>query len=247
MQFGEQILALRRRELAEFRNGSLPAGDEFAGLRIAVQIDGGRLRTRRNKPSRNKRKKGERQKFETPWREPKALVILAFDERGKMVSRHRQPLIDGTLLGPDHTFVGLVAYQLHRLGAARAERVVFIADGARWIWDRINGIVKRAGIDAGHVQQVLDFCHAAHHISLALSGPRRCRPRTEKRILPAPQAVEGGTLARGGLGVDCVGLRGTRPERRVDRDRLSAQPRPSRPTGLLTFSTRRPAVWQRCD
>ena len=177
VQFGEQILALRRRELAEFRNGSLPAGDEFAGLRIAVQIDGGRLRTRRNKPSRNKRKKGERQKFETPWREPKALVIFAFDERGKMVCRHRQPLIDGTLLGPDHT-AELVAYHLHRLGAARAERVVFIADGARWIWDRINWIVKRAGIDTGRVQQVLDFCHAAHHISLALealgyAGPER--------------------------------------------------------------------------
>lgn len=169
VQFGEQILALRRRELAEFRNGSLPAGDEFAGLRIAVQIDGGRLRTRCNKAPRKKRKKGERRKFETPWREPKALVIFAFDERGKMVSKHRQPLIDGTLLGPDHT-AELAAYHLHRLGAARAERVVFIADGARWIWDRIDWIVKRAGIDADHAEQVLDFCHASHPISLALEA-----------------------------------------------------------------------------
>ncbi len=169
VQFGEQLLAVRRRELAEFRDGNLPAGDEFAGLRIAVQIDGGRLRTRQNKPSRKKRKKGSRKKFDTPWREPKALVIFAFDERGRMVSRHRQPLIDGTLLGPDHT-AELVAYHLHRLGAARAERVVFIADGARWIWDRIDWIVKRAGIDTGCVQQVLDFCHAAHHISLALEA-----------------------------------------------------------------------------
>lgn len=169
VQFGEQILALRRRELAEFRQGSLPVGDEFAGLRIAVQIDGGRVRTRRNKAPRKKRKKGERRKFETPWREPKALVIFAFDERGKMVSKHRQPLIDGTLLGPDHT-AELAAYHLHRLGAARAERVVFIADGARWIWDRIDWIVKRAGIDADQVEQVLDFCHAAHHISLALEA-----------------------------------------------------------------------------
>ncbi len=48
--------------------------------------------------------------------------------------------------------------------------MVFIADGARWIWDRIDWIVKRAGIDTGRVQQVLDFCHAAHHISLALEA-----------------------------------------------------------------------------
>ena len=91
MQFGQQLLAVRRRELVAFRDGNLPAGDEFAVLRIAVQIDGGRLRTRRNKPSGKKRKPGARQKFDTPWREPKALVIFAFDEQGRMVSRHRQP------------------------------------------------------------------------------------------------------------------------------------------------------------
>ncbi len=190
VQFGEQILALRRRELAEFRNGSLPAGDEFSGLRIAVQIDGGRLRTRCNKPSAKKRRKGERRKFDTPWREPKALVIFAFDARGKMVSKHRQPLIDGTLLGPDHA-AELAAYHLHRLGAARAEQVVFIADGARWIWDRIRWIVKRAGINADQVEQVLDFCHAAHHISLALEAlgfegePRKSAYRRLRRQLKA--------------------------------------------------------------
>ena len=99
----------------------------------------------------------------------RAVRPRAFDERGRMVSRHRQPLIDGTLFGPDHT-AQLVAYHLHRFGAARAERVVFLADGGRWIWDRIDWIVKRAGIDSERVQQVLDFCHAAHHISLALEA-----------------------------------------------------------------------------
>lgn len=177
VQFGEQILALRRRELMAFREGRLPAGDELAGRRVAVQIDGGRLRTRRNKPSRKKRNTGARPKFDTPWREPKALVIFVFDERGQMVGQQRHPLIDGTLRGPNHT-AELVAYHLHRLGAAEAERVVFLADGARWIWDRIDWIIKRSGIPAERTEQVLDFCHAAHHISLALealgyTGPQR--------------------------------------------------------------------------
>ena len=74
----------------------------------------------------------------------------------------------------------LVAFHLHRLGVAQAELVVFISDGARWIWDRLEWIEKRAGLDSSKTMHVLDFCHAAHHISLALAalgltGDRRRR------------------------------------------------------------------------
>jgi hypothetical protein len=169
VQCGEQLLALRRRELLQWREGNLPAGDELAGQRVAVQIDGGRLRTRKTKASQKKRKAGKRKKFDTPWREPKLLVIYTFNRQGKMISKQRQPLIEGTLLGPDH-LAELVAFHLHRLGAARAQQVVFVADGAPWIWDRIDWIVQRAGVKTHRVAQVLDFCHAAHHISLALEA-----------------------------------------------------------------------------
>lgn len=95
------------------------------------------------------------------------MTIFVFDEHGKMVRKHKQPLIDGTLLGPDH-LAELVAYHLHRLGVAEAEVVVFAADGAPWIWDRIEWIVRPAGLDRNKVVQGLDFCHASRHISLAL-------------------------------------------------------------------------------
>ena len=169
-QLGLQLLELRRRELLIWREGWLPAGDDFAGRRVAVQIDGGRVRLRENKKQKKnkKRKKGARPKFDTPWREPKALIIFEFNEQGKMVKKRRQPLIDGTLLGPDH-LAELVAFHLHRLGVAQAESVVFISDGARWIWDRLEWIEKRAGLERSKTVHVLDFCHAAHHISLALS------------------------------------------------------------------------------
>jgi len=169
-QLGQQLLELRRRELFAWREGWLPAGNDFAGRRVAVQIDGGRVRLRENKKRKknSKKKKGARQKFDTPWREPKALIIFEFNEQGKMVKKGRQPLIDGTLLGPDH-LAELVAFHLHRLGVAQAEMVVFISDGARWIWDRLEWIEKRAGLDRTKTVHVLDFCHAAHHIGLALS------------------------------------------------------------------------------
>jgi hypothetical protein len=189
-QLGQQLLELRRRELFAWRDGWLPAGDEFAGRRVAVQIDGGRVRLRENKkPKKNKnRKKGNRLKFDTPWREPKVMILFEFDEHGKMIKKERQPLIDGTLLGPDH-LAELVAFHLHRLGVARAEQVVFISDGARWIWDRLEWIEKRAGLDPAKTTHVLDFCHASHHISLALShlgySPelRRKRYKEFRRLL----------------------------------------------------------------
>lgn len=170
-QLGYQILELRRRELFAWREGRLPVGNEFAGCRVAVQIDGGRVRLRENKKRHRKhpKKKGTRGKFNTPWREPKALIIFEFDKRGKMVKKARQPLIDGTLLGPDN-LAELVAFHLHRLGVAQASVVVFISDGARWIWDRLKWIEQRAGLDSSKTVHVLDFCHAAHHISLALAS-----------------------------------------------------------------------------
>jgi hypothetical protein len=167
-QLGMQLLALRQRELLAWRAGELPAGNDFAGRRVVVQIDGGRIRVRENKKRKKKqRRKGQREKFATPWREPKVLTIFEIDERGKMTKKHRQPLIDGTLLGPDHV-VELVAYHLHRLGVAQAKLVVFVSDGARWIWDRLDWIERRAGLDPLRTVHVLDFCHAAHHVSLAL-------------------------------------------------------------------------------
>ena len=170
-QLGRQMLALRQRELLAWRAGQLPAGSEFAGRRVAVQIDGGRIRIRENKETRKKRqrRKGQRDKFHTPWREPKVLTIFEIDSHGRMMKKHRQPLIDGTLLGPDH-LAELVAYHLHRLGVVQAELVVFASDGARWIWDRLDWIERRAGLDPSRTVHVLDFCHAAHHISLALQA-----------------------------------------------------------------------------
>jgi len=170
-QLGTHFLVWRQRELLAWRQQAAltPAGDELAGCRVAVQIDGGRVRVRENKKRQASRRKGQRKKFKTPWREPKAVIIFVFDEQGKMIRRDRQPLIDGTLLGPDH-LAELVAWHLHRLGAAKAEVVVFVSDGARWIWDRLDEIIRRAGLDPSRTARVLDWCHAVQHLHRALQS-----------------------------------------------------------------------------
>jgi hypothetical protein len=85
----------------------------------------------------------------------------------KVMLKKRQPLIDGTLQGPDH-LAELVACHLHRPGAAKAETVVFLSDGATWIWNRLDWIIGRAGLDKSKAVGMLDWFHAAEHINQAL-------------------------------------------------------------------------------
>jgi hypothetical protein len=85
------------------------------------------------------------------------------------MKRGSRPWIDGTFQGPDEC-LELLAMHLHRLGAAKAKLVTFLADGAPWIWDRIDWVVQRVGLKEHRVVQVLDWCHAVHHVSLALAA-----------------------------------------------------------------------------
>lgn len=185
-QCGEGLLRLRRHELRLWREGELPAGTELAGKRVTVQIDGGRTKIRgplrpaaapqeqadseglirENAPGRSKPRPVRT--YDADWREPKLVTIFVHDEQGRMV-KGSQPLLEGTFLGPD-AIAELVAMHLHRLGAAQALSVTFVSDGAPWIWDRVAKMVSLAKLGQVPIHEVLDCCHAAHHISLALAA-----------------------------------------------------------------------------
>lgn len=85
------------------------------------------------------------------------------------MKRHAKATIDGTLLGPE-AIAELIAMHLYRLGAAQAESVTFVGDGAPWIWDRIEAIVKQAKLEQVPIYEVLDNCHATQHLSSALKA-----------------------------------------------------------------------------
>jgi len=167
-ELGEQMLATRTRDLLRFRAGDLPAGDEFAGKRISVGIDGGRVRVRTVIENIRVGGKKKRRKFRIEWREPKVVILFQTDEKGRMIKGSR-PVIDGTLQGPD-ALIELVAFHLHRLGAAKAKLVTFTADGAPWIWARLDWVIAQVKLDPARVVEVLDWCHGVHHLSLALAA-----------------------------------------------------------------------------
>jgi hypothetical protein len=167
-QLGAEVLATRTRDLQRFRDGQLPAGQERAGQHVVAQVDGGRIRIRTQVETKKRKGVKYRPKIRVEWREPKVLIISLSDRKGRML-RGTRPWIDGTMNGPDH-LRELLTFHLHRLGGARAKAVSFVSDGAPWIGNRLDWVVGRAGLDPKRVERILDCCHAAHHISLALQA-----------------------------------------------------------------------------
>jgi hypothetical protein len=195
-QLGAELLTTRTRDLHRYRAGELPSGCELAGKRVGAAVDGGRTRIRtviRKQKGRGKGKK-QRRKFRVEWREPKVLIIFEMDRRGRMAPNTRA-WIDGTFAGPDEA-MELLAMHLHRLGATAAKVVVFLADGAPWIWDRLDWVEQRVGLQEKQTARVLDWCHAVHHISLALEAlglseaDRRCQYGQLRKWLRAGRTSE---------------------------------------------------------
>jgi hypothetical protein len=166
--------------------------DTVAGRRVVISSDGGRLRLRETK--RGPQTKKGRRRYTGAWREPKVLIVYVVDAEGKQEHRFA-PFIDATLKGPDVVFALLRTY-LQRLEITRADQVLFIADGAPWIWKRVPLLVHALGIAVEQVHELLDFYHAVHHLGqiAALrkdwSAKARTRWRTHQRRLLMRGEVE---------------------------------------------------------
>jgi hypothetical protein len=169
-QLGAAVLTSRTRDLLRWRAGALTPGSDLAGRRVAAMIDGGRTRIRTviRKQKGKGKNKTVRRKYKAEWREPKLLIIFEIDEQGRM-KKETRPWIDGTFAGPDEA-MELLAFHLHCLGARKAKVVVFVADGAQWVWDRLDWVERRVGLPAGRCVRVLDWCHAVHNLSQGLEA-----------------------------------------------------------------------------
>jgi len=150
--------AMRAR--AAQRGGNLNWGESVAGRRVALSTDGGRIRIRTTKRG-PKTAKG-RNRYRTDWREPKLLIIYVVDEKGQM-DRDFLAVIDGTLGGPDAIFK-LMEFYLRELQITTADAILFVADGARWIWNRVGALLRRLGVKPEQVSELVDFYHAVEHL-----------------------------------------------------------------------------------
>jgi hypothetical protein len=151
------------------RAGRLDWGGSVSGRRVVISTDGGRLRIRATKRG-PKTAKG-RNRYRTDWREPKLLMIYVLDDEGKM-DREFLAVIDGTLRGPEAIFA-LMACYLRELKIEAADGILVIADGARWIWNRVESLVRGLGIEPGSIHGLVDFYHAVEHLGAIASREGR--------------------------------------------------------------------------
>lgn len=153
-------IALRDAALESARRLPVAVEGPLRGKRVRVSTDGGRVRTR--KPRRGRKTAKGRRAFSTPWREPRVIVIDILDDQGQS-DPLRLPLYDVIVDDADATFSLIVGY-LRLLGAAYAQQVEFISDGADWIWERVDRLVSQAEIPPEKLVLVLDFYHASEHL-----------------------------------------------------------------------------------
>jgi len=99
-----------------------------------------------------------------------------------------QPFIEGTMKGPDAVFA-CIAYYLRALGVTLADAVMFVADGARWIWNRVKQLAQSVGISPGQFYEVLDYYHAVEHLAKVSELQKRWSKK-EKRQWVKKQAKQ---------------------------------------------------------
>jgi len=158
---------------------SLASREPILGKTVVIGIDGGRLRTRRKK--RGRRAAGlKRSGFSTPWREPKLFTIYLVDEEGR-VEKTWSPLHDATLGDADEMFFLLAEY-LRKLGIEQAGRVVFVGDGAEWIWTRVSRLIEELSLDSGSVFEVVDYFHATSHLWKLVELRKDMSSKEKKRL-----------------------------------------------------------------
>lgn len=147
----------------------VPANETYAGCRVLIGNDGGRLRTRITKAGRIRDGK-KRHGFDADWREPKMLAIRVLDAMGAVV-RTEHPVYDGTIGDADALFSILRAHLKARHIELAAE-IVCNCDGAPWIWDRMGKLLDELGVEQSKVTLVLDYFHAVEHITAVADGKR---------------------------------------------------------------------------
>ena len=158
-------------------NPALLNGAESNDIRrVVVSTDGGRIRIRRKK--RGRKGKQRRDRYHADWREPKLIIIIMVDANGRQDDSF-SPLIDATMGGPNAAFALLESY-LKRL-SLKAVKIVFVSDGAKWIWKRVNKLFEQLSIKISEVMLLLDYYHATQHLNDMASAKRGWKDSERKR------------------------------------------------------------------
>jgi hypothetical protein len=178
--FGKIGVELTEQWMEQMRAGQLPVGQTLAGQRVLLSADGGRVRLRTNQ----EQKVNSRQGFTGDWREPKLFTFYVLNDAGERINTVELPVTNDGTFGDVEVFMELLEMYLVKLGVANARQVLLIADGAKWIWQRIPALLKKLGLTDEQIVELIDFYHAAEHLrafsELAFSKKKQAKAWFEK-------------------------------------------------------------------
>jgi hypothetical protein len=155
VRLGRRIRAKMDQEAAQQHMMELKPEEQAQGLAIGVdgtmlgRIDPRHRRRRSRKTGRKVRGKGALKHF---FQEVKTLVIFSFDRSGEAVRK----TFHATQARVEE-FREQVALEAKKRGAAMARRLIFLGDGAPWIWKTAAELFPQA-------IQILDWYHAVEHL-----------------------------------------------------------------------------------
>lgn len=167
LYMGNQALELQKKAFDDAISAPLLKTSPLQGLRIQISIDGGRIRTRTT-DTEAPIGKNKRRPFSSTWREPRLITLTVLNKKGKQ-DRNIRPIYVASMGTADEVMrqaVGLLRY----LGAHLAQAVVFVCDGAKWLWSRMEAVAHDAGLLPSRVFYVLDFWHACEYVNKALTA-----------------------------------------------------------------------------
>ncbi len=122
------------------------------------------------------------------------MTIEVLDAEGKP-DPHFKPIYE-TFFGNANTVFRQVEGLLRLVGLSSASVVEFISDGAEWIWNRVEGLFERLGLDGARLRLVLDYYHACEHVHAALIA---CKNLTESQRQKRYRKLSNRLLEPGGL------------------------------------------------
>ena len=154
---GERLEAQRQQEIEELfaHDGSVAVANKITGTMV-VCIDAGKVPTKGNERVDNDKRK----RYDREFRDVKVASIseLKWDE-GRQQARCTKT---SYVLGIEHAdeFFQRIWVEMNRRSADLTKvRLVFIGDGAEWIWRRVADV---GDADSVHI---LDFCHGVDHLA----------------------------------------------------------------------------------
>jgi len=158
------------------KRGSISIGnnEQIEGATLVIGTDGGRIREREDKKGR--RKKGQKIKgYHTDWKEPVLLTMYLTDSEGN-IDKSFTPIYDATMQDKDYIF-SLIKSYLQSLESKKLSRIVFVGDGAPWIWRRAEKLFNDY-FQEKPTYQILDYTHGKQALNEILSLlPKKCQKR----------------------------------------------------------------------